>query len=119
MHPVNLGIPQKRRPHRSSGKLRAGSRNIGLLLAAVPMVARLDEVATELQKSILEDGGDADSQAVRGSRLARRTRRSRRSGIRRSARVNRLEEGVEQMDCVAARRGGTFIRQSARIQLFL
>jgi 5-methylcytosine-specific restriction endonuclease McrBC regulatory subunit McrC len=34
------------------GTLRAGSRNIGLLLAAVPMVARLDEVATELEKSI-------------------------------------------------------------------
>jgi 5-methylcytosine-specific restriction endonuclease McrBC regulatory subunit McrC len=34
------------------GSLRAGSRNIGLLLAAVPMVARLDEVATELEKSI-------------------------------------------------------------------
>jgi hypothetical protein len=34
------------------GSLRAGSRNVGLLLAAVPMVARLDEVATELEKSI-------------------------------------------------------------------
>jgi McrBC 5-methylcytosine restriction system component len=34
------------------GSLRAGNRNIGLLLAAVPMVARLDEVATELQESI-------------------------------------------------------------------
>ena len=34
------------------GSLLAGSRNIGLLLAAMPMVARLDEVATELEKSI-------------------------------------------------------------------
>jgi hypothetical protein len=34
------------------GSLRAGSRSIGLLLAAVPMVARLDEVATALEKSI-------------------------------------------------------------------
>ena len=34
------------------GSLRAGSRSIGLLLTAVPMVARLDEVGTELQKSI-------------------------------------------------------------------
>jgi McrBC 5-methylcytosine restriction system component len=34
------------------GSLRAGSRSIGLLLAAVPMVSRLDEVATEFEKSI-------------------------------------------------------------------
>jgi McrBC 5-methylcytosine restriction system component len=32
------------------GSLRAGTRTIGLLLIAVPMIARLNEVATELEK---------------------------------------------------------------------
>src|SRR5271165_1976677 len=36
------------------------------------------------------------------------------SGIGRCARVKRLEEDVEQMHCVAARRGGTVVCQSAR-----
>jgi hypothetical protein len=43
-------IRQGRIVHR--GSLRSGTREIGLLLAAVPMVARLDEVATELTNSI-------------------------------------------------------------------
>jgi hypothetical protein len=33
------------------GSLRTGTRKIGILLAAVPMIARLEEVATELLKS--------------------------------------------------------------------
>ena len=39
---------QDRIVHR--GNLRAGARNIGILLAAAPMIAGLDEVATELAK---------------------------------------------------------------------
>jgi hypothetical protein len=33
------------------GSVRAGSRKIGILLTAVPMIARLEEVATELEKA--------------------------------------------------------------------
>jgi hypothetical protein len=33
------------------GSVRAGTRKIGILLAAVPMIARLEEVATELEES--------------------------------------------------------------------
>ena len=39
------------------GSLRAGTRKVDLLLAAVPMVARLDEVATQLEKCIFGGPG--------------------------------------------------------------
>ena len=40
-------------------------------------------------------------------------------GIGRSAGVSRVEEVIERVHCLTARRRGTVVCQSARIQLFL
>ena len=40
-------------------------------------------------------------------------------GIGRSAGISRVEEVIERIHCLTARRGGTVVCQSARIQLFL
>jgi hypothetical protein len=56
MHPPPWEYLKREGPIVHRGCLHARSRNIGLPLATAPKVARLDEVATELENSIFFGG---------------------------------------------------------------
>jgi hypothetical protein len=60
---------------------------------------------------VIADGESSDFVAVGGRGKCR--------GNGRSAGVSRIEEVIEGIHCLTARRVGTVVCQSARIQLFL